>query len=390
MYFEIETLGDIDNFAQKLNKLIEEPSLKAVIVLVAERNAWTAEHIDPLVKRRRVPVLGGIYPKLLMGNKILEHGALLLGVTVQPQIAIVPGLSDPQTDFEESIDYAIGGEYDFEETITDFSSYSRIGAFGQTTLVFFDGLSTRISPFVDGLFNVLGVEENYIGGGSGSVSLKPAPCLITPEGLIQDAAMLVGLDWHSGIGVAHGWEKLSGPYIVTDAHGPLVKSLNWRPAAQVYREAIESSLGDVIPKENLIDYAQSHPLGLTRLGGDYIVREALKIVDEALLFMGDVPVQSHVDLLQGNKTHLIQATKEAQAQATKSFPKEHEPTASLVLNCVSREHFLQNEFKKEVAAVQLEKIPVFGALTLGEIANMGSEHLEFYNKTTIVGIVGTS
>ena len=81
---------------------------------------------------------------------------MLLGVTAEPHIAIVPGLSDPQTDFEDAIDYAIGSEYDYEETITDFSSYSRIGAFGQTTLVFFDGLATRISPFVEGLFNILG------------------------------------------------------------------------------------------------------------------------------------------------------------------------------------------------------------------------------------------
>lgn len=390
MYFEIETLGNIDDFAQKLDKLVEEPTLKAVIVLVAEKNEWTAEHIDPLVKQRRVPVLGGIYPKLIMGHRILEHGALLLGVTVQPHIAIVPGLSDPQTDFEDSIDYAIGSEYDFEETITDFSSYSRIGTFGQTTLVFFDGLSSRICPFVDGLFNVLGVEENYIGGGSGSVSLEPKPCVITPEGLIQDAAMLVGLNWHSGIGVAHGWEKLSGPYTVTEAVGPLVKSLNWRPAAEVYLEAIASASENEIPKDKLLDCAPNHPLGLTRLGGDYIVREVLKIVDDAIVFMGDVPAQSHVDLLQGNKKQLIQAAKAAQVQAKNSFPDEHEPTASFVLNCVSREHFLQNDFKEEIAAVQQEDIPVFGALTLGEIANMGGEHLEFYNKTTIVGIVGTS
>ena len=390
MLFEIETSGEINAFAHKLQKLVKEPSLKAVIVLVAENNEWTAEDIDPLVKDQRIPVLGGIYPNLLLGNKVLERGALLLGVTVQPHIALIPNLSAPQTDFEEVIDYAIGGEYDFEETITDFSSYSRIGAFGQTTLVFFDGLSPGVSPFVEGLFNVLGVEENYIGGGAGSASLEKMPCLITPEGLLQDAAMLVGLNWHSGVGVAHGWEKAAGSYIVTEAEGSVVKTINWRPAAEVYCEAIAAESGKEISKENLLEHTASYPLGLIRLGGDYIVRDPYKVIGDTVIFMGEVPSQSHVDLLYGKKEKLIEAAKAAQLKAKSSFPEECDPTASFVLNCISRQRFLQDDFKEELAAVQLDNIPVFGALTLGEIANTGGEHLELYNKATVVGIVGTS
>ncbi len=390
MLYEIETLGEINSFANKLQKLVNEPSLRAVIVLVAENNEWTAEVIDPLVKNRRIPVLGGIYPKLLMGKTVLERGALLLGVTVQPHIAIIPKLSAPQADFEDAIDYAIGSEYDCEETITDFSSYSRIGAFGQTTLVFFDGLSPGISPFVEGLFNVLGVEENYIGGGAGSASLEKMPCLITPEGLLQDAAMLVGLNWHSGVGVAHGWERVAGSYIVTEAEGAIVKTINWRPAVDVYCEAIAAQSDKEITKENLLEHTASYPLGLIRLGGDYIVRDPYKIIDDTIVFMGEVPSQSHVDLLHGKKNKLIEAAQAAQLIAKSSFPKEFDPTASFVLNCISRQRFLQDDFKEELAAVQLDKIPVFGALTLGEIANTGGEHLELYNKATVVGIVGTS
>ena len=289
--------------------------------MVAAANEWGPHEIDPLVKNQRLPIFGGIYPKLLMGNEVLERGALLLGVTAEPHIAIVPGLSDPQTDFEDAIDYAIGSEYDYEETITDFSSYSRIGAFGQTTLVFFDGLATRISPFVEGLFNILGVEENYIGGGAGSPTLEPMPCLITPAGVIADAAMMVGLNWHSGIGVAHGWERASGPFIVTEANGPRVKSLNWRPAVDVYCEAIAAVTGEAVSAENLLSLATKYPLGLTRLGGDYIVRDAMKIDGDEIIFMGDVPVQSHVDLLHGDKKQIIEATKAAQKKRERHFRK---------------------------------------------------------------------
>ncbi|WP_459939537.1 hypothetical protein [Desulfonatronum parangueonense] len=53
---------------------------------------------------------------------------------------------------------------------------------------------------------------------------------------------------------------------------------------------------------------------------------------------------------------------------------------------MSRVLFLEHNFDKELAAVERE-MPLVGALTLGEIANTGDAYLEFYNKTSVVGIL---
>lgn len=48
---------------------------------------------------------------------------------------------------------------------------------------------------------------------------------------------------------------------------------------------------------------------------------------------------------------------------------------------------MENEFHRELDVVSSDGLPLVGALTLGEIANTGTEFLEFYNKTAVVGLM---
>jgi len=61
---------------------------------------------------------------------------------------------------------------------------------------------------------------------------------------------------------------------------------------------------------------------------------------------------------------------------------------TLVFDCISRALFLQDHFAQELAAVAQGQSPLFGALTIGEIANSGRSYLEFFNKTTVVARLG--
>jgi hypothetical protein len=45
---------------------------------------------------------------------------------------------------------------------------------------------------------------------------------------------------------------------------------------------------------------------------------------------------------------------------------------------------LEDSFQEELKAVKTPNKALFGALTLGEVANSGSDYLEFYNKTAVV------
>ena len=60
----------------------------------------------------------------------------------------------------------------------------------------------------------------------------------------------------------------------------------------------------------------------------------------------------------------------------------------LAIDCISRVLFLGDYFFREIRAISRGDIPMIGALTLGEIANSGSDFMQIYNKTCVVGILG--
>ena len=150
MLFEIENTGNLDAFTNNLTKVTGHSEMKAALVLVCDENGWGPEELDPLIAQQPMPVFGGVFPRLVAGKEVLSKGSLVIGVISDPQIAVIEGLSDPHADYEELIDMSIGAGFDDpSKTIADTPSQSRIGSFGQTSLVMVDAFSARIASFIE-------------------------------------------------------------------------------------------------------------------------------------------------------------------------------------------------------------------------------------------------
>jgi hypothetical protein len=257
-------------------------------------------------------------------------------------------------------------------------------------LLFVDGFAKRISALIRALFEEFGVENNYIGGGAGSLSMQQKPCLFTNGGMLQDAAILLHLEWPSGVGVSHGWDIISEPLSVTSAQHTTIKTLNYELAIDVYRRIVEPVAGRPVAADDFFDVAKGHPFGIRRLDSDVIVRDPLILTPEGhLQCVGEVPEGAFVHVLRGNTQSLVAAARRACELAQQSFPAGHIPRFRFVIDCISRSLFLGEDFSIELAAID-DGLPMVGALTIGEIANSGREFLEFYNKTAVVGLIATS
>jgi hypothetical protein len=367
-----DTTGTVAEFKRIFNSLQKNKNVKAVLILSCDANGFTPKNINPILKQSKIPIFGGIFPQIVAEHTKMEKGTILAGLEITANVAVIPNLSNTEIDYEDIID----------ENIPDQDNI-------KTMFVIVDGFSKRISALIDSIFNIFGLEFNYIGGGAGSLSFEQKPCLFSNEGLIFDSALLITCEIESGIGVSHGWKKISGPYKVTESDRNIIKTLDWKPAFKIYREIIENHSNTKLNKANFFDLAKSYPFGIGKLGAESIVRDPLKKEDNgSLVCVGEVPEGAFVDILTGDKSSLITGARNALIKAKEDCKSQSDEKVILFIDCISRVLFLDDDFEHELNAVSIDNMPLIGALTLGEIANSGKDYLEFYNKTTVIGILG--
>lgn len=372
MIIEVERSGSVSEFQAIIGRMNENPQVRAILVLACDGNGFTPASVDDVLKGSDKPVFGGIFPQVISGHEQLETGCVIAGMAQEAEVQIIPGLSDESVDYERRLD---------EETLSIDP---------RTMFVFVDGFSKRIGTLIYDLFNVFGLEFNYIGGGAGSLSFEQKPCLFTNEGLIQDSAVLVRLPMESGVGVSHGWMEVDGPFKVTEAEGNVIKTLDWKPALDVYREVIEAHQQAPFTEDDFFATAKSYPFGINKLGTEKVVRDPIMVGEQgSLVCVGEIPGDSYVHILTGDVDSLVGAAERALTLSEESFSgTETTPDRTvLFIDCISRVLFLEDEFVRELKAVSITDVPLIGALTIGEIANSRKDFLEFYNKTSVVGVL---
>jgi hypothetical protein len=373
MVILFDPVGSPDNLEGMISSASSSPGVNSLMILACDANGFTPRNIDAILGRAPVAVFGGVFPSLIYGKTLIERGSLVVGLPRFLETRFVPDLSNGAIDYESCLDLKLPGP-----------------SSALTMIVFVDGFARRIGAFVDSLFNVFGLQMNYIGGGAGSLSMKSGPCLFTNQGMVADGAVLALFELGSGVGASHGWTPLSGPYLVTSAHLNTIRTLEWKPALDVYRQIVEKHSGMTFKDDGFFTVSKSYPFGISKLESEYLVRDTLHAgPDQDLVCIGEVPQGSFVYILKGDKPSVIEAAGDARRLALKRFPAHLEAGLHVFVDCISRVLFLGAGFAKELEAVAQDNLPLVGACTIGEIANCGTQLLEYFNKTAVVAVLET-
>ncbi len=362
--------GSVAGLSALLQQVASSPRTKALMILACDANDFTPAQIDPLLRSCPLPVFGGIFPQIIAAGTNLSKGTLVVGMEHSVRCVRVDGLNDPDIDLDGAVAEAFAG----------------IECKDKTCFTFIDGLSSRIAALVEGLFNNLGLMPHYIGGGAGSLSFIAKPCLFTNSGLISAAAVIAVADVAIGIGVAHGWQPVTTSIKVTEAQGNRIISLNWEPAFSVYKDAVTEHSEANFDTTPFFDIAKAYPLGITKLDSELIVRDPIMTEGDHIICVGEVPEGSYIYILNGNLKSLLKGAEAARDAAWKGMDSSDANKTIFFIDCISRVLFMEDEFYQELRVVSQGR-PMFGALTLGEIANTGDDYLEFYNKTSVVGVL---
>lgn len=341
----------------------------AALISIGEH---TEVNIDTLISdlnQADIKFMGGIFPKVIHGNSILDKGFVINTLNNVKSLYVLENISSkaysiPKIDFNDNQNYSL--------------------------FTYVDGLTSNISHYLGKLYENYGMQTNYIGGGAGSLTLEQKPCVFTNAGFYQDAAVFCIIDMASRIGVRHGWNKVEGPFIVTKAEGNVIKEINWQNAFNVYKTVVEKHSGKTFTNDNFFDIAKGYPFGILKENAECVVRDPLMVNDkDELVCVGELEDNMVVDILNGNEASLTAAAQDA---ALDSVNQATLPRKAILIDCISRILFLEDNFDKELSIIiktiqsKFPEISIGGALTLGEISSYGEGFLEFYNKTVVVGL----
>ena len=348
----------------------EKKTIQHVQISIAEETALEIRDLVEALAASDIEFFGGVFPKIIHENKIYDEGIV---VTFLENVV--------HTSMMRNIEHN-----NFEVPTINFLPNEHY-----SLITFVDGLTANISNYLSRLYENYGMQTNYFGGGAGSLTLEQKPCVFNNEGFFMDAAICCILKRKTSIGVKHGWNKLSGPYVVTKANKNIIQEINWENPFKLYQKIIEQDSKTSLNTENFFSIAKGYPFGMVKEGSESVIRDPLFANEKGeLICVGEVEENTMVNIKKGDQQSLINAAEQATEEA---LTNSKELKETFIIDCISRVLFLEDDFQKEINIVcetirkKYPKTPISGALTLGEISSFGNGYLEFYNKTIVIALM---
>jgi hypothetical protein len=271
---------------------------------------------------------------------------------------------------DQNVDAGIVGQRIGETLLSADTADGAIICFADS----FDGQGTQL---LDGLYDTVGPEFRYFGGGTGNSRDFSNSRQMTERGLVSQgvsASLLRGCRMSSGVG--HGWVPSGSPLVITRAEGRVVFELDGRAAFDVYAERL-----DGITDASFAETAMRYPLGICYGPDRFIVREPLQVVQgDALQFISDVPSQAVAYIMKpaADPGYTI-----ASDLAQKVLAKLNKPRFALISYCISRSILLGSECLDEIRSLVSPfggQVPFLGMLASGEIGAY-ADVPQFHNKS---------
>jgi len=256
----------------------------------------------------------------------------------------------------------------FESTIvktacTTLSSYSTIEEAGSFLvskllqddlvhiLVFSDGKLINGSELVRGM-NQEAPPGVIITGGLASDGAKHFETLIglnnTPTSGTVLAVGFYGTHLSVGHGSRGGWDHFGPKRLVTKSTGNILYELDGQNALDLYKNYLGEN------SKNLPNSALLFPLGLHRsLHEEMIIRTVIDINenDSSMIFAGDVPEGSMVQLMKTNFNHLIDGASDAASLSLNTLNGQ-QPDLAILISCIGRKLVLNQQTEDELDAVK--------------------------------------
>lgn len=347
---------------------IEEPDLTLLFTTEIYEQSKVFDSIKEEISDSKI--VGFCGGGIISPEGILKEGigvGVLKGESLQVETVLEEGLDDAPHDTGIRVGEKLKENFD-----------------SGTIILLPDGFVPNLSEVVRGVYDAMGPNFNYIGGGTGDNLKFFKTFQFTEAGITSgaiSAAVLSGPEIGTSLG--HGWKPRKEPLTITETEGKKILEIDGRPAFEVYSER----LGD-ISLDEFEEYGMKHPLGIADMAGNYTIRDPISVdEDKNIDLVTEMPEGSVVYIMESDMDELIDKAGKVAREAKKEVP---EPKFGLLFDCISRTLLMEDKFQNELKSIEKsigEDVPILGALSFGEIGSYSDVPL-FHNKTVSCTVIG--
>lgn len=355
---------DFDEFVENIKQIENDKDAKSVLILMTDDESFTPKLVDPILQSFSKSIVGGVFSEIIVRCAIKSSGVLLLPLPFD--------LKSQVFSFDDEPNYQSKFESNYSANLPESGSI----------IIFTDAFVNGKNQFVESLYDFFGNEFNFIGGGSGTSSFKSSKNVVHNSGMHANSAVIGLTEECFSIGIAHGWNPITKPMKATEVEFNEVKSINWEPAFDVYKQEVEEHSGLVFDQSNFSEIAKSYPIGLIKIDGETVIRDPFQVKDKTIHFLDLIDNGQYFSIMHGDVQSLLAGANEAKEKCLSTFDVADNGYL-FCIDCSSRVKFLDEIFVEELKEISGNQT-LYGALTFGEIANVGDSFLEIYNKTVIV------
>ncbi|MCG8017132.1 MAG: FIST C-terminal domain-containing protein [Candidatus Thiodiazotropha sp. 'RUGA'] len=370
---QLDASGTVAGLRDSLQAAVGQGA-KGLLLLIGSSNKIDLKQLPSLLRELAIPAVAVVVPGVLLQNQVYEDGIAVCGLTSTSAAAVVPDINRSEQELNQDIQQILS-----------------INPNPSGVLIVIDGLSRGVDNFVTTLHDCIGPDVQVIGAGCGHRDFSLQPNVITTGGLLSNAALLLFTTMELVTSVSHGWEPVEGPFLVTDASDNQIQQINYQPAFPFYLDILAQHLGRAVAVEEFAALANHYPFGMAQLDSEFLVRDPVNRVGNAIVFAGAVPTNAMVYLLHASPHDLVEAAGTAATDLRGRFSSRYGQESGLnvfLIDCISRRMVLGEDYDDELAIIRQSlpnNVSVLGILSIGEIANSHQGGIQWLNKTTVIG-----
>lgn len=368
MLEEVSYLGDLEGgrLASLLDSWREDSAERGVLAIVAEASQAKVEGLQEACRSRGLPLLGGLFPALIEGGRMVSKGAWLYRLPEAAMPALVSGKGEGSL-VAQGIAQAIRPASDSAPPVL---------------LLLFDALLPNIASILDALYLEMADSVSYLGACAGSETFQPLAAVFDRERRLDQGIAALLLPAATPQAMAHGYAVPEDSLCATATAGNRIVSIGWKPAFEVYRAEVKSHFGVDLDRENFYQWAVHFPFGVYMASGRALVRIPVALdEDGAILCVGEVPENSILSMLEAPKVDSKETVESLVGMLGKGSAD------LLAFYCAGRRLHLGEAAERELADLAvLGGARVSGALSLGEIGSFEPGGYPFFHNASIVTV----